>query len=66
MRIPLELSVASVASCAAHHPGRYLDRHGLSRDGPTVRVGFRMADDRPARVAALSVIVRARPCPTSG
>ncbi|MGA5710435.1 OsmC family protein [Streptomyces cellulosae] len=60
---PVELFVASVASCSAHYAGRYLDRHGLSRDGLTVRVGFRMADDRPARVAALSVIVHAPSLP---
>lgn len=60
---PVELFVASVASCTAHYAGRYLDRHGLSRDGLTVRVDFRMADDRPARIASLSVTVHAPSLP---
>lgn len=54
---PVELFVASVASCTAHYAGRYLDRHGLSRDGLAVRADFRMADDRPPRVASLSLTV---------
>lgn len=60
---PVELFVASVASCTAHYAGRYLDRHGLSRDGLTVQADYRMADDRPARVAALSMTVRAPSLP---
>ncbi|MFF7129294.1 MULTISPECIES: hypothetical protein [unclassified Streptomyces] len=46
-----------MAACTAHWAGRYPDRHGLSRDGLTVRADFRTADDRPARVAALSMTV---------
>lgn len=60
---PVELFVAAVASCAAHYAGRYLDRHGVSRDGLSVRAEFRMADDLPARVAALSVTVLAPELP---
>ncbi|MEU4659132.1 OsmC family protein [Streptomyces sp. NPDC023723] len=60
---PVELFVASIASCTAHYAGRYLDRHGLDRDGLAVRADFRMADDRPARVAALSVTVQAPSLP---
>ncbi len=60
---PVELFIASVASCTAHYAGRYLDRHGLSRDGLTVRADFRMADDRPARVASLSMTVHAPSLP---
>ena len=60
---PVELFVASVASCAAHYAGRFLDRHGISRDGLSVRTEFRMADDRPARVAALSLTVLAPALP---
>ncbi|MEW1868578.1 MULTISPECIES: OsmC family protein [Streptomyces] len=56
---PVELFVAAVASCAAHYAGRFLDRHGVDRDGLSVRAEFRMADDRPARVAALSLTVLA-------
>ncbi|MFE9028369.1 OsmC family protein [Streptomyces iakyrus] len=36
---PVELLVAAVASCAAHYAGRYLDRHGESREGLSVRAG---------------------------
>ncbi|MET8247660.1 OsmC family protein [Streptomyces sp. NPDC005202] len=60
---PVELFVAAVASCAAHYAGRFLDRHGISRDGLHVRAQFRMAEDRPARVAALSLSVRAPALP---
>ncbi|MFE2276371.1 OsmC family protein [Streptomyces sp. NPDC059454] len=60
---PVELFVAAVASCAAHYAGRFLDRHGVSRDGLSVRAEFRMADDRPARVAALSLTALAPTLP---
>ncbi|GEC02693.1 hypothetical protein SSP24_03480 [Streptomyces spinoverrucosus] len=60
---PVELFVAAMASCTAHYAGRLLDRDGLSRDGLSVRAGFRMADDRPARVAALALTVRAPSLP---
>ncbi|MER6622875.1 MULTISPECIES: OsmC family protein [unclassified Streptomyces] len=60
---PVELFVAAVASCAAHYAGRFLDRHGVGRDGLSVRAEFRMADDRPARVAALSLTVLAPTLP---
>lgn len=60
---PVELFVAAVASCAAHYAGRFLDRHGAGRDGLSVRAEFRMADDRPARVAALSLTVLAPTLP---
>ncbi|MFD8234792.1 OsmC family protein [Streptomyces sp. NPDC059696] len=55
---PVELFVAAVASCAAHYAGRFLDRHGVARDGLTVRAEYRMAEERPARVAALSLAVQ--------
>lgn len=60
---PVELFVAAVASCAAHYAGRFLDRHGVGRDGLSVRAEYRMADDRPARVAALSLTVLAPSLP---
>ncbi|MFF7311703.1 OsmC family protein [Streptomyces sp. NPDC008137] len=60
---PVELFVAAVASCAAHYAGRYLDRHSESRDGMSVRAEYRMADDRPPRVAALSLAVTAPALP---
>ncbi|MEW2446892.1 OsmC family protein [Streptomyces parvulus] len=54
---PVELFVAAAASCAAHYTGRFLDRHGVGRGGLSVRARFRMANDRPARVASLSLTV---------
>jgi putative redox protein len=50
---PTELFVASLASCVAFYAGRYLTRHGVSRDGLRVVAEFDMATDRPARVAAV-------------
>ncbi len=47
---PVETLVASLASCVAFYAGRYLTRHGLSRDGMRVTAEFGMAPDRPARV----------------
>lgn len=54
---PTELFVASLATCVAFYAGRYLSRHGYRRDGLRVSVDFRMADDRPARVAAIELTV---------
>jgi uncharacterized OsmC-like protein len=55
---PTELFVASLATCVAFYAGRYLTRHGFNRNGLGVSVGFDMADDRPARVAAVRLTVR--------
>jgi putative redox protein len=55
---PTELFVASLATCVAFYAGRYLTRHGFSRDGLGVSVDFDMADDRPARVAVVRLTVR--------
>jgi uncharacterized OsmC-like protein len=55
---PTELFVASLATCVAFYAGRYLTRHGFSREGLGVSVGFDMASDRPARVAAVRLTVR--------
>jgi putative redox protein len=55
---PTELFVASLATCVAFYAGRYLTRHGYSRDGLGVGVEFDMADDRPARVAVIRLTVR--------
>ncbi|WP_240134638.1 OsmC family protein [Streptomyces sp. MUM 178J] len=62
---PVELFAASVASCAAHYAGRFLDRHGISRDGLRVRADYTMAADRPARVASIAVRVDAPHLPAS-
>ncbi len=55
---PVELFVASLATCVAFYAGRYLTRHGYDRDGLTVSAGFTMASDRPARVSDIRLIVR--------
>lgn len=55
---PTELFVASLAACVAFYAGRYLTRHGYSRDGLGVSVAYDMATDRPARVAAVRLMLR--------
>jgi uncharacterized OsmC-like protein len=55
---PTELFVASLATCVAFYAGRYLSRHGCSRDGLAVSVGYDMASDRPARVSTVRLTVR--------
>lgn len=55
---PTELFVASLATCVAYYAGRYLTRHGCSRDGLAVSVGYEMARDRPARVSSVRLAVR--------
>jgi putative redox protein len=47
---PTELLIASLGSCVAFYAGRFLERHGLGRDGLRVSTDFTMASDRPARV----------------
>ncbi|MFD1661579.1 OsmC family protein [Streptomyces caeni] len=54
---PTELFAASLATCVAYYAGRYLHRHGLNRAGLRVRTEFTMATDRPARVAAVRIVV---------
>jgi uncharacterized OsmC-like protein len=55
---PTELFVASLATCVAYYAGRYLTRHGYSRDGLAVSAGYEMASNRPARVSAINLAVR--------
>src|SRR5690349_12777667 len=55
---PTELFVGSLAACVAFYAGRYLTRHGLSRDGLAVHTDYTMATDRPARVATIRVTVQ--------
>jgi putative redox protein len=55
---PTELFVASLAACVAFYAGRYLTRHGYSREGLAVSAGYEMASDRPARVGNIRVTVR--------
>jgi putative redox protein len=54
---PTELFVASLATCVAFYAGRYLTRHGYSRDGLAVSADFDMAADRPARVSSVRLTV---------
>jgi uncharacterized OsmC-like protein len=56
---PTELFIASLATCVAFYAGRYLTRHGFSRDGLGVSVEYEMATDRPARVSGVRLTVRA-------
>ncbi len=56
---PTELFVASLATCVAFYAGRYLTRHGYSRDGLAVSAGFDMASNRPARVSSIRLTVQA-------
>jgi putative redox protein len=54
---PVELFAASLAACVGHYAGSYLARHGLSSEGLIVDSDFVMADDRPPRVASVSVSI---------
>ncbi len=54
---PTELFAASLASCIAFYAGRHLTRHGYSREGMAVEAQFDLATDRPARVAAVRLIL---------
>ncbi|GAB7045083.1 OsmC family protein [Catenuloplanes indicus] len=55
---PVELFVASLASCVAFYAGRYLGRHGFDRTGLRVRATYHLAADRPARVAEIRITIR--------
>jgi uncharacterized OsmC-like protein len=55
--MPTELFVASLATCVAFYAGRYLSRHGHSRDGLAVSVNHRLATDQPARIADIWLTV---------
>jgi putative redox protein len=41
----------------AYYAGRYLERHGLSREGLAVHAEYRKADRAPARVASIQLRV---------
>ncbi|GAB7037669.1 MULTISPECIES: OsmC family protein [Catenuloplanes] len=55
---PVELFVASLASCVAFYAGRYLHRHGIDRTGLRVHAEYDLATDRPARVVSLRITIR--------
>lgn len=54
---PVELFVASMASCAAYYAGRYLVRHLYSREGLAVHAEFTMAETGPARIDTVKLVV---------
>ena len=55
---PTELFIASLAGCVGYYAGRYLTRHGYTRDGLAVTVTYTMATDRPARVSSIQLTVK--------
>jgi uncharacterized OsmC-like protein len=54
---PVELFVASLASCVAHYARRYLVRHGLPTAGLRVTSDYTMGS-RPARVADIRIDIQ--------
>jgi uncharacterized OsmC-like protein len=58
---PLQLLAASLVACTAHYAGSYLDRHGLSKEDLLVEGNFDMAEDKPPRLAAMSVTITPPP-----
>ena len=54
---PLQLLAASLVACTAHYAASFLDRHGLSKEGLVVEGDFDLADDKPPRLAAMSVTI---------
>lgn len=58
---PVELFVASLASCVAFYAGRYLDRHAYGREGLAARAEFRMAEEEPSRLASIRIHLRVPP-----
>ena len=59
---PTELFVASLATCVAFYAGRFLTRHGYSREGLAVSADYEMASDRPVRVSNIRLMVRVPAC----
>jgi putative redox protein len=53
---PVELFVASLATCIAHYANGFLRRHGLSADELRVQAEYGMATDRPARVGRIRIV----------
>lgn len=52
---PTELFVASLASCAAHYAGRFLQRHGLPDGELAVEADFTMSLEAPSRVTSIAL-----------
>jgi uncharacterized OsmC-like protein len=62
---PTEVFVAGLASCVAFYAERYLRRHDLPIDGLLVDCSFAFAEDRPTRVASVTLHVDAPGLPAS-
>lgn len=54
---PTELFVAGLAACVGFYAERFLRRHGIPPDGLAVRCSFTMAEDRPARVTDVELVL---------
>jgi putative redox protein len=52
---PTELFVGGLAACVAFYAGRFLERHGIERDGLSVACDWEMASDRPSRVGRIDI-----------
>lgn len=55
---PTELFVAGLASCVGFYAERFLRRHGIDGEGLGVAGSWTMAEDRPARVASIDLVVQ--------
>ncbi|MGY5051533.1 OsmC family protein [Streptomyces sp. 900105755] len=58
---PVELFVASLATCVAHYARGFLERHDVDVERLGVTAEFAMAEDRPARVASVRLRVTVPP-----
>jgi putative redox protein len=58
---PVELFVASLASCVAHYTGGFLARHHICREGLRVDTSWQMSQDRTARVASITLQITPPP-----
>ena len=52
---PTELFVGGLVSCVAFYAGRFLDRHGIVREGFSVACDWEMANERPNRVGRIEI-----------
>jgi uncharacterized OsmC-like protein len=62
---PTELFVAGLAACVGFYAERYLRRHDLPVEGLRVECSFAFAEDRPTRVASVTLLVDAPGLPAS-
>jgi putative redox protein len=62
---PTEMFVASLASCVGFYGERYLRRHDLRAEELRVDCAYAFADDRPARVASITLTVEAPGLPAA-